>query len=276
MMANIAVKEPCRIAGGAELNVMRFGQGEPCVTLIHGGLVGTYSWRFQLPSRTKPNLRRSARQLIAYDQRGYGSSSGSQGPHDIDTLATDLIAVLDRLGIERSVLVGFSLGGFVALEAASRHPDRVIALVLEGCAEPSDAVRAQFEERGETLERAGAEAVAEHAAFAFSDRFRAEQPEVMAEYSEVARKLPPAYLAESLRSIAAWQLTDSHRQIGAPLLTVCGEHDRNFGPSRCERLAAVMPNAESVTILGAGHTSHIENAGAFNHLVTDFIDRIHA
>jgi 3-oxoadipate enol-lactonase len=257
--------------GDARLALVRHRGEGPWVTLVHGGLVGSWGWRAQLPSLTKPNLRRAG-QVLALDQRGYGESS-AEGPHDIATLAGDLVALWDRLGIERTYLVGFSLGGFVSLEAAALAPERVAGLILEGCAEPAEEARESLARRAEELDAGAPDAIAEHVFLAFSETFRVGQPELIADYTAVARQVTPSSVAESLRSIAAWYIDDSHRALDLPLLAVCGEHDRAFGPPRRDALAAAMRRAETATLKNAGHTAHLECAPGFNHLVVDFIER---
>ena len=68
--------------------------------------------------------------LVRYDTRGHGSSPVPNGPYGIDDLADDLVALLDRLGVERAHLVGLSLGGMTAMRVAGRNPERVDKLAL--------------------------------------------------------------------------------------------------------------------------------------------------
>jgi 3-oxoadipate enol-lactonase len=258
--------------GEVDLDARRFGVAGTWVTLVHGGLVGAVGWRAQLPTVTKPNLLRAGR-IMAYDQRGYGDSAPA-GPHDIGTLAIDLIELWERLEIQRTVVVGFSLGGFVALDAAAFAPERIAGIVLEGCAEPDKRVSTQFAARAAAIEDGGSDVTAEHLSAAFSPAFLADQPEVVAEYGTLTERVDPAALAESFRSLSQWRLRDSHRELEAPLLMICGEHDKNFGPAARERMASQMEQVETATLRGAGHTAHLECSPGFNHLVVDFVGRI--
>jgi len=262
--------------GRADLAVERYGDGPgPWITLVHGSLVGVWGWRAQLPARTKANLL-AAGPVLVFDQRGYGASS-LDGPHDIGTLADDLVALWDACGVEQTIVVGFSAGGAVALDAAARAPDRVVGLLLEGWAEPDDATRARFRSRADELEGgSGRMVVHEHVQAAFSPAFAADQPELVDEYTTVAERTPRTAVAQTFRSIADWWLTPTHRELAVPVLLLCGEHDRAFGPQAGRTLAARLPHAEQLVIPRAGHTAHLEQAPAFNHVTVDFADRVTA
>jgi lipase len=97
--------------------------GAPVVLLIHGITSSHLAWQFV--ADRLPALR-----LIAPDLRGRGASSSVAGAAGLAQHADDLVAVLDRLGVERTLVVGHSMGAFVAVVLADRHPDRVSRLVL--------------------------------------------------------------------------------------------------------------------------------------------------
>jgi pimeloyl-ACP methyl ester carboxylesterase len=101
------------------------GTGEP-VVLLHG-LASTHRW-WDLVARRLPGYR-----VVRFDHRGHGCSGAPPDGYDLAHLATDVLAVLDRLDIARAVLAGHSLGAAVALRLAATHPERVAALAcVEG------------------------------------------------------------------------------------------------------------------------------------------------
>lgn len=109
---------------GAELEVWQAGAG-PAVVLLHGFPELAYSWRHQVPALAAAGFR-----VIAPNQRGYGQSSR---PHeieayDIDALASDVVGLMDALGIEQGVVIGHDWGAPVAWHTALRHPSRVRAV----------------------------------------------------------------------------------------------------------------------------------------------------
>jgi len=106
------------------LNVRDLGIG-PAVLFIHGWSLSGEVWDRQLRVVAEAGYR-----AIAMDQRGHGDSDAPLDGYGIDDLTADALGVLDALGIDRAVVVGWSLGGMVGLRLAHRHPDRVRALVM--------------------------------------------------------------------------------------------------------------------------------------------------
>ncbi len=112
--------------GGHKINVLSRGEGQRHFTCLHG-LVDTLAvW-----GRLAPALESRGR-VTRIDQRGHGASASPAGPYARADLADDVARVLDAEAAEESILVGHSMGGIVAMEAALRHPDRVAGLVLIG------------------------------------------------------------------------------------------------------------------------------------------------
>lgn len=108
---------------GGDLTVGRWGSG-PVVLAAHGITASHVSW-----ARVADELAGDCT-LVAPDLRGRGASSGVGPPFGMAAHADDLVAVLDHLGVERAVVAGQSMGGFVAVVMAHRHPDRVERVVL--------------------------------------------------------------------------------------------------------------------------------------------------
>lgn len=109
---------------GGELTVARWGSGDDVVVAVHGITANHTSWQ-----RMADELGGEVT-VLAPDLRGRGDSASLPGPWGMDAHAADILAVLDHLGIERAVLAGHSMGGFVVGKTASEYPDRVSHLVL--------------------------------------------------------------------------------------------------------------------------------------------------
>jgi 3-oxoadipate enol-lactonase len=107
------------------------GEGPPLV-LLHGSLMDTRMWDEQFAAFAQDHW------VIRYDIRGYGKSAL---PHVPYADREDLYNLLTFLGIEKSYLLGFSLGGGIALDLTLEHPERVNALLLVGSWVPQDAQR---------------------------------------------------------------------------------------------------------------------------------------
>ena len=98
--------------------------GGPPVALIHGFGLNRGMWRWQLPVLT-PHFR-----VLSYDLLGHGASAPPAGTPDLAMFSGQLLRLMDRCGIERSAVVGFSLGGMIARRFALDHPDRLSALAI--------------------------------------------------------------------------------------------------------------------------------------------------
>jgi pimeloyl-ACP methyl ester carboxylesterase len=112
-----------RAQGGPNIHVLDWGGQGPPAVLLHGGSLTARTWDYVAVA-----LRADFR-LVALDMRGHGASDWADD-YSIESYATDLMAVIDGLGIERTRLVGMSLGGTVACEFALRHPDRTESLAM--------------------------------------------------------------------------------------------------------------------------------------------------
>lgn len=111
------------VAGGT-LATFRLGRGPEPVLAVHGITANSRSWRVVARALA------GRAELLAVDLRGRGASSELPGPYGMEAYAHDLLAVLDRCGIERAVLVGHSLGAYAVARLAADHPERVRAAVL--------------------------------------------------------------------------------------------------------------------------------------------------
>jgi pimeloyl-ACP methyl ester carboxylesterase len=109
---------------GGPLRVGVWGKGGPVVLGIHGITASHISW-----SATVAALGNEVT-LVAPDLRGRGASAGLGGPYGMAAHASDCVAALDHLGVERAMLAGQSMGGYVATVMAGRYPDRVESIVL--------------------------------------------------------------------------------------------------------------------------------------------------
>ena len=271
MMARIPVRD-------VTLNVETAGRG-PALVLLHGFTGSTATWR---PFLSRFSIRRS---IVAIDILGHGRSDTPADPrrYAIEQAAADVTAVLDRLAIAHAAVLGYSMGGRIALFLAAAAPERVTALVLEsaspGIAEPSRR-RVRAEE-----DAALADAIERDGVTAFVDRWErlplfASQgrlaPGARAEIHAARLANSARGLANSLRGLGQGvqpPLFDRLETVAMPALVIAGALDAPYtaiGRTLCRR----MPNARLVVINGAGHAVHVEEPAAFENAVTDFLDHV--
>lgn len=253
-------------SNGIRIHYTDEGSGEP-VILIHGFATNAdQNWR--LPGITQ-GLAQEYR-VIALDDRGHGLSDK---PHEVDAyglnMVDDVIRLMDHLKIEKAHIVGYSMGGFIALKLVTTYPDRVICAAPCGAGwEPPGESNAFRETLADSLENKGD----------FSPLFTMLDPEgkglgrlatwftnrkLNAENDVIA-------LAAAMRSMGELAIPEEAlRKNKVPTLTVVGTED----PLRAgvDRLSGVMSNHEVVYIEGANHLTAL-GPELLRH-VKEFIDR---
>lgn len=226
-----------------------------------GGIVSLLSDRFR---------------VITHDHRGLGASDAWTGPYTVAQIASDVLALMDGLGIGRAHVVGHSLGGAVAQAIAIDHPERVAALVIYASWPGPDAYFARLMAmRRSILLHQGVESfvrtgpiciyppdwIAQHDA-----AFEAGMPAAMAAFAGVAtmQRRMDACLAHDLRGAL-------HR-IAAPTL-VLGLQDDMSTPAHCSaELAATIPGARLSMLPYGGHNAHLVVPQQVARSVADFLE----
>lgn len=254
--------------GSTRINLIDEGDGHPIV-FLHSN---TFSWRNWIPQLDALSDRY---RCIALDLRGYGGSDRTE-PMGIVQYARDVADVCAHLGIERTHVVGISLGGIVAQLVAIHHPELVHGLVLANTTSGSDPeVAERIRQTAATIRADGLEAVlAAGFEASFSPRFRAEQPGQVRALRREFGSTDPLAVAATSDSIAGYDHRDRLPSIAAPTLVIHGEDDGLMRPENSETLAREIPNARLVTLAGAGHLSNIETPNAFNRELVRFFDAL--
>jgi pimeloyl-ACP methyl ester carboxylesterase len=261
---------PLTEAPGFRLYYEEHGAGFPLL-MINGLGSDHLEWPHQMPAFT-PRFR-----VVVFDNRGTGRSAVPPGPYSTAQMADDAAALLGFLGIRRAHVLGVSLGGMIAQEAALRHPDRVEGLVL-GCTSPggSLSVRPSPEAMAPFALATGIDPEGElrrMIPFLYTDACRRERPEEVEEFirRRMENPTPPAgYLAQLAAAVthdASARLSD----IRARTLVITGDADRLVPPENSARIAGRIPGAKLVIVPGAPHRLFAETAGAFNREVLSFL-----
>jgi 3-oxoadipate enol-lactonase len=227
-------------------------RGSPA--LVFTGSLGTdlTMWQTQA-DRLKPHFC-----TLRYDIRGHGASEVPPGPYSIDDLGSDLVALLDRLGIERASLCGLSIGGMISMWVAAHAPERVERLVL-CCTAAQLGPPEGWHERAAAVRAGGVEAVADAVLGRwFTPRFTSEHPEVIARFRGQLVDTPREGYAGCCEAIAAMDLTGDLPSISAPTLVLAGEHDPATPPPYGEQIAELIPGARFELISNAAHLASVE------------------
>lgn len=258
---------------GIQLNYQERGlpQGMP-VVFIHGFPFSHAMWDPQMMA-----LPHDVR-AVSYDVRGHGQSDPGDGQYTIELFVDDLIGLLDELAIKQAVICGLSMGGYIALRAVERHPERVQALVLCDTRSESDPNEGRIKRAGQmkSVKQTGSKAFAEGFVKAvFAEGTFTKNPQAIKTIQGIIEATPPLVIAGTLLALAArTDTTPALAGIKVPTLIMVGEHDALTPPAASEAMHKAIKGSELKIIPGAAHMSNLENPAAFNEHLLSFLKRL--
>ena len=260
--------------GDARLAVHTSGSGRPLV-LLHAFPLDHEMWRRQ--AELDESLR-----LIVPDLRGFGASAGTV-PESIAELADDVAGILDALHVaEPAVVCGVSMGGYVAQHVASRHPDRVAALVLVDTKLEADTpeARAARTDLAGKVGRVGQAILADAMiprlfavpATTASAAAKARHAENLAVVDAMIRRQRVETIQAALAALGERpDMIEAMQRVGVPTLLIVGAEDQITPPACLEAAEQVIPNARLLIVPHAGHLVPLEAPEVFNHAVLEFL-----
>ena len=213
-------------------------------------------------------------QLIIPDLRGSGRSSVTEGSYTMNLLADDLLTLLDHLEIERAVVMGVSMGNYVAFAMYVKAPERIRALIIADTRAEADSPETAWRRQQTVvgLHSQGTVILHNRVLDLFAETTRRERPELVEEMLALAIAQNPRGLAgQTLGMALRPDRTSLLPYIQAPTLVLCGEEDTVSPCAGMARMAASIPGARFDTIARAGHLSPLEHPAAFNALVREFL-----
>ena len=240
-------------ANGIQIAYTRKGTGKPLV-LVHGYPMDHTVWDEVLPLLEKDF------DVITPDLRGFGQSDVIESQYKISDMAADIAGLLDQLGIEKAVIAGHSMGGYVALAFARAYPERVLGLGLVSTRAVADTPE-QKQERfaaAEEVLRSGVQPVAESMPAKLTPDKR-----VQAFVRGLIAEQQPAGLAGALKAMA--ERDDSTSILSSfqfPVVVIHGEADELIPVQRAQEIKSVIPQATLMELSGVGHMPMLENPQA--------------
>jgi non-heme chloroperoxidase len=265
--------------GGLRLHVREWGNADGLpILFIHGWSQNHLCWAKQYESPLADEFR-----LVAYDLRGHGMSEAPLEPQhytDGELWADDVAAIVERLGLERPVLVGWSYGAFVICDYVRVHgQDRIGAInLVEGVVKMGEAAFGTFIGPG----------FLDHFADATADDLPtnirsmrsfvnacATEP-LSAEEFETALSWNIVVPARIRANLAARQIDDDDvlQALGVPLLVTQGRADSVVLPAMAEHILAICPTAEASWYDGVGHLPHVQEPERFNRELAELTRRM--
>jgi 3-oxoadipate enol-lactonase len=196
--------------------------------------------------------------VLRYDTRGHGGSPAPPGPYAMADLGLDLLALLDRLELERVSFCGLSIGGMVGMWASSEAPERFERLVL-CCTVPHFPPRDLWDERAATVRAEGMEPMVDPAIERWlTAEVRAARPEAEERLRAMLRATAAEGYAGCCEAIRDMDLRDRLGAIEAPTLVIAGSDDPSTPAERVREIAGAVAGARYVEL---PRTAHIANMG---------------
>lgn len=244
----------------------------PAIIFIHGFPFNKHMWNMQV-EELKDDYR-----VIAYDIRGHGDSDSGNEEFSIKLFVKDLVCLMDALKIDKAVLCGLSMGGYIALNAIENYPERFYALILSDtqCSADSPEAMAKRLKTIETLKRNKVKRyINETIINLFAPAsFKTKGKEIAAVREMIEntsiQTLCNAMLALSMRKETCRKLS----KIKVPVLIIVGKEDIITPPSSSWMVYEKIKDSYMIIIENAGHLANIENPDDFNYQMRMFISSV--
>ena len=255
------------LVDGLEIGYDDVGSGIPMV-LIHGFPHHRGLWSSQVSA-----LVDRAR-CLAPDLRGFGETTAAP-PYSVDQYADDIRALLDSARIDRAVVCGLSLGGYIALAFWRRHRTRVRALVLADTRAGADSAEGK-QKRLDMIAMArerGSSAVADAMMPAMiGASTRQKSPEIVEAVYRMLVSAPVEGIVGALEAMMNRpDSTPTLPTIDVPTLIVVGDEDSLTPPRESEAMHNAIRGSRLEVLAGAGHLTNMERPAAFNHVLSEFL-----
>ena len=247
--------------------------GAPVIIFIHGFPFNMAMWNPQIESLS--NYCR----VITYDIRGFGNSEVGNEEFTIELFAKDLISLMDALKIDKTILCGLSMGGYIALNAIENYARRISALILSDTSCKADTSEAK-EKRIKAIENIKNTGVEKYADESIKNLFAPEsfinRVEEIAAVREMIVKTSVQSLCNGLIALSMRKETSSIlTEIKVPVLILVGNEDKITPPAEAIFMHEKIKDSFLKVLDHAGHLSNMENSEEFNNQLKRFVESIH-
>ena len=244
----------------------------PVIIFIHGFPLNKSMWNIQVEA-LKENYR-----VIAYDIRGHGNSDAGIDEFSIELFVIDLLRLMEKLKIEKSILCGLSLGGYIALNAVLKHPDRFDGLILNDtqCIADTPEIKENRCNAIISIKEKGVEQYADEIIKKlFAPETFTKNKNVVDAVKEMIISTQKQSLCNTLHALAERKETCNQLpEINIPVLIMVGEEDKITPIAAAQQMHEKILNSKLEIIQQAGHLSNLENPTAFNTHLVNFLELV--
>ncbi len=256
-------------ADGAKLSVAIDGAADLPWLVVSNSLATDHRlWNPQLAALTE------IRRVVRYDTRGHGKSSSPDGPHDFEMLCSDVIAIMDDLGIGSADILGLSLGGMTVLGLCLDHAERVNRAIC--CCARADfppPMISAWDDRINMVRANGMSAIVEGTLGRwFTETATKKQPDIIEHAREMILGTSVDGYCGSAEALKGLDYRRRLPDLKKPILYVAGQYDGAASPEAMREMAGATPNAGFALIPDAAHMASLENAAQFTNVICDFLN----
>jgi pimeloyl-ACP methyl ester carboxylesterase len=246
-----------------------YGSGKPII-LLHAFPLSGKMWKANIESLVKANYR-----VIAPDLRGFGKTSNFADLNSVEEMARDIAELMDNLKIEKAVIGGLSMGGYVAFNFFRLFPQRIAALVLcdTNSASDTEEKRKSRYETIEKIEAKGSQFLIENMLpNLVSDFTKYNNKDLMKNLEQMFSEADPNALAASLRGMAERESHDELlKTINVPTILIFGAEDSITNLNVARSMKSQIPFSKLSVIENAGHYCNLEQPERFDAELLDFL-----
>lgn len=244
--------------------------GTPII-FIHAFPLNKSMWKHQV------EYLRNLAHLVTIDIRGLGESE-LHGPYTLEFLVDDIIKVMDRLKLQKAIICGLSMGGYVALRSIQREPDRFIGLILANTKSgpDSDGAKLGRYQALKTIQEKGLSTyIDSFVKSSIAETPHTNQQALIQEVREIAESNTSLGVTSAILALTSrTDTTPELKSISVPTLILHGEFDKVIPVSEAVYMNEKIKDSRLVIIPKAGHLSNLENPEAFNEQLKQFLESI--
>lgn len=256
---------------GIEMNYEVSGRPDAPAVVLHHPLATDLSTWDELTTALEPRYR-----VVRMDARGHGRSEAPAGAYAFETLAADVVGLMDHLEIDKAHFLGLSMGGMVGQYLGLLHPGRFrsLCLVSTSSAVPADSAPL-WAERIRTATASGMSSLVDGAMARWlaPDAFTS-RPELVARLRAAIEATSPQGYVGWCHAISGLAITQRLAEIRLPTLVVVGALDPATPPQAAEVIHRKIAGSDLVVMPGVSHMLHLETPAAFHAHVLSFLARL--
>ena len=248
------------------------GEGSIPIVFIHGFPFNKSTWQPQM------DFLKNTNRVIAYDIRGFGKTTADNEKASMGLFGDDLIKFMDALLIEKAIICGLSMGGYILLNTLDRYPNRFEAIILSNTQCIADSPEAK-EKRYKTIEEIKRNGLTDFTEVFIQNIFCKEslnnKKELVEKIKNMILSTSPKTITTTLNALAQrHEMCFLLKVISIPTLILCGKEDIVTPLAQSEFLHKNIANSILHSFDGAGHLSNLEQADEFNKHINNFISEL--